>query len=254
MKKLSFLLLSLLAVAMLTSCGNEEPVNKQTAVIDIDNRAIQGNQVVFSQGKATVELDFTNMNIAFSFNFKDVDGDIRSISSSVMKLRLLNMSTYEFNSDDNSLAGDIDLGTGMMYFSYVPGSDSRVYCTSHLLYAYTTTSITNPTNGNNGRHEQSAYLITPDAKGETCTMRISNFMANTSGAVDAGDIQYTGITMTPTADGYTITASEVESSYKGQYTITDLNATLDNQAKVFNCTFKCNGLDYSISGKLFPTN
>ena len=85
-------------------------------------------------------------------------------------------------------------------------------------------------------------------------MRISNFMANTSGAVDAGDIQYTGITMTPTADGYTITASEVESSYKGQYTITDLNATLDNQAKVFNGTFKCNGLDYSISGKLFPTN
>ena len=62
MKKLSFLLLSLLAVTLFTACGNEdEPVNKQSFTSTINCRAIDGDQVVFSQSSAKVELNYTDM-------------------------------------------------------------------------------------------------------------------------------------------------------------------------------------------------
>ena len=251
MKKLSFLLLSLLAVTMLTSCGNDDPVNKQTAVIVINNRAIQGDQVVFSQGNASVELDYTNMNIAFSFNYKDADGQSHNISTSVMKMRSSNRTTYQFNSDDNSLTGSIDLGTGMMYFTYAPSSDTRVYSSSHLLYAYTTTTITNLDNGNHGSHQQSSYLFVIDARGEKCVMQINNFISNLNGVVDAAEVYYEGLTITPTLTGYTITADKAESNAKGFYTITDLNITIDDQCNVINGSFMSNGLKHEISGGLF---
>ena len=53
MKKLSFLLLSLLVVSMLTSCKKDDPVNTQTVNMVINSRAIQDGEVTFSQSTFT---------------------------------------------------------------------------------------------------------------------------------------------------------------------------------------------------------
>lgn len=259
MKKLSVLFFSLLAVTLFTACGNDdEPENKQTFTAPINCRAIDGNEVVFSQGTSKVEVDFTNMKIKFVSDYKDSHGQPHSLSTPDMKLTSVSSSVYEFTASAGqpgstmieSLGGYIDMATGMMWYTINTGS-GEIVCTSHLLYAYTNTTITNPDNNNHGTHQQSAYLFVPDAKGETCIMQISNFTSNLNGSVDAAEVQYQGLTLTPTVTGYTITADTVESSFKGYYTLTDVNITLDDQCRVMNGSFKCNGLVYTLSGGLF---
>ena len=69
MKKLSFMLLSLLAVTMLTACGNDdEPVNRQTVNMAINSRLVDASNgaVVFSQNTAKVEINYTDMTISFN--------------------------------------------------------------------------------------------------------------------------------------------------------------------------------------------
>ena len=251
MKKLSFLMLALLAVTMLTACGNDdEPTNKQTFTAPINCRAIDGNEVVFSQGTSKVEVDYTNMNIKFVTDYKDVHGQSHSLTTPDMKLTSVSSLVYEFTASSGqpgsaiveSLGGYIDMATGMMWYTINTGS-GEVVCTSHLLYAYTNTTMTNPDNNNHGTHQQSAYLFVPDAKGQTCILQITNFIADLNGAVVAQEVQYQGLTLTPTVTGYT--------SYKGFYTLKDVNITLDDQCRVMDGSFKCNGLVYTLSGGLF---
>ena len=261
MKKLSLLLLSLLAVVMFTACGNDdEPVNKQNVTMVINNRAIDGDNVVFSQGSANVELNYTDMFIKFTADYKDANGQSHSLTTPDMKMTAVSSTVYTFNNIASStytgidaLAGYIDLASGMMWFSFDDGT-SHVVTTTQLLYAYTTTSITNPETGNHYSHEQSAYLFALDTRGETCVMKISNFAPNVVGSVQASEIQYDGLTVTPTTTGYVITADEVESSYKGFYNITDVNFILDSQGQVISGSFKCNNLDFAITGKAFPNS
>ena len=252
-----------MTVTMFTACNEtDEPENKQIVTMVMNNRAIDGDNVVFSQGSAKVELNYSDMLIKFTADYKDVDGVSHSITTPDMKMTLVSSSSslYKFVSnpggnDGESLAGYIDLTTGVMWYTLYTDS-MLVVCTTHLLYAYATTTMTNPVNGNHGSHEQSAYVFYLDSKGETCIMSISNFMSNMNGAVDAAEVQYKdlNLTLTPTATGYIVTADEVESNYKGYYTLTDVHFILDNQCQVLSGSFKCNDLEYTVSGTLFPTN
>jgi hypothetical protein len=260
MKKFSLFLLPLLAVAMLTACGDDDkPVNKQIVTMVTNNRAIDGDAVVFSQGSDKVELNYTDMTIQFTGDFNDADGNSRSLTTPNMNLTNVNDMVYRFNTNNTSsstytgidnLTGYIDMSTGMIWYSFDDGS-SRVVSSSQLLYAYTTTTLTNPDNGNHSSHNQSAYLFAIDSKGETCTMKVSNFITNINGSVQATEIQYNNLKVTPTTTGYIITAEEAESSYRGFYTITDLNITLDSQCLVMNGSFKSGDLDFTLSGNLF---
>lgn len=259
MKKLYFLFFSLLAVTMFTACNDdEETVNKQTFSSTFNCRAYDGSQVTFSQNTAKVEVNFTDMTIQVTTAYKDIDGMAHTLTTKAMQMEQRSGSVYSFRelTDLGSPSGYIDIATGMMWLTFTPELGStNYYCTTHLLYAYATTNITNPDNGLNYNHEKSAYMFVPDTRGETCVMSISNFTPNTVGSIEANEIQYDGLTMTPTADGYTITASEVEpTNYRGNYIITDLNFTLSNQGQVINGTFKCNDLEFKVTGDLFPIN
>ena len=50
----------------------------------------------------------------------------------------------------------------------------------------------------------------------------------------------------------TITADKIESDYKGFYTLTDVEFHLYEQCLSINGSFKCNGLEYKVTGSLFP--
>ena len=262
MKKLSFMLLSLVAVTLFTSCNKDDnPVNKQSYTSAINCRAINGTDVAFSQATAQIDLNYTDMTIKFTTNYKDIDGMSHTLTAPEMKLNPSPGSTiYRFEGSLNEMGpgnGYIDLATGMIWFTFKPQSDATVYYLStHLLYAYTTTTITNPGNGFSYNHEQSAYLFVPNARGDSCTMSISNFTPNTSGSIEVSEIQYERLEMTPTEGGYTITAAQVApKNYKGShYTLNDLNITLDNQGRAINGSFKCNDLEFRLAGYLFPSS
>ena len=263
------MLLSLLAVTMFTACNDngDEPDSKQTFTASINSRAIDGDNIVCSQGTGMVELNTSDMFIKFTGTYKDIDGQSHTLTSPDMKLYSSNGSVYSFNNAASStytgidnLEGYIDFSTGMMWYSFVVDGSTRVVSTTclqfaySLLYAYTNTNMTNIENGNHGTHQQSAYLFAPDAQGETCILKIFNFMSNLSGSVDAPEVKYEGLTVTPTANGYTITADEAESNYRGFYTLTDVHFNLDSQCLVMSGSFKCNGINYEINGGLFTYN
>jgi hypothetical protein len=254
MKKLSFYLLGLLAMTMLSSClSNDEPTNKQSYNAIINCRATDGTKLVFSQTTTKVEIDYTAMTIQFTGGYKDADGQSQNLPTAPMKLNSWTTTVYQFSSGEaNGLKGYIDTSTGMIYFTVTPSNGTHAYCTTHLMYAYVTTTITNPDNGFHYNSESSAYLFVPDAEGKVCSMSISNFSPNTQGAVEINEVRYNGLTFTPTATGYTITASQAQTPNSSIYTITDVNITLDNQGMVINGSFKCRDLEFSLAGNLYP--
>ena len=260
MKKLSFLLLFLLTVTLFTACTkSDDPVSKQTVNSTINCRMIDvsDGSVVFSQNTGKIDVNFTDMTIQFTCNYKDLNGQTQSLTTPVMNLVSQKGSVYYMETGSQAIArvGRIDLSSGMMFYrNSDPDNGTVLVMTTNLLYAYTTTTMTNPENGNSGSHEQSAYLFALDSRGETCIMRISNFMSNMNGAVDAPEVQYEGLTVTPNGYGYKITAPSVESDYKGFYTLTDVDFNLTEQGEVINGSFKCNGLNYTVTGSLFPAN
>ena len=259
MKKTLICLFAVLASVMFTACNNDDDhENKYEVTMAINNRAFNGDDVVFSQGTAKVEINYTNMFIKFTADYKDGNGQTHSITTPDMKLYSNKNTVYTFNNIASNtytgidqLTGYIDLATGMLWYTFDDGV-SPVVSTSQLQYAYTTTTITNPDNDNHVSHDQSAYVFALDAKGESCIMQIYNFIPNITGSVQASEIQYKGLAVTLTTTGYHITASEVESSYKGFYTITDLDVLIDYNGHVMTGSFKCNDLDFDISGRLFP--
>ena len=252
MKKLSFLLLSLLVVSMLTGCKKDDPVNTQTVNMVINSRAIQDGEVTFSQSTFQFLLDYTNMTLDMTGYYKDASGQSQSLNKTAIKLTNKNNLIYSFGSNDpNSPTGYIDMSTGVIWFHFAHNSTTQVYCSYYPMYAYMTTKISNPDNGFVYNHERSAYMFVLDARGETCEMHISNFAPNVTGTIMQGEISYKNLKAEPTNWGYKITANEAESSVKGNYTITDLNINLNDQGLIIDGSFKCADLEFNLTGKMF---
>lgn len=260
MKKLSILLLSILAVTLLTACSsNDEPVNKQTVTGTTNFRAVDGSDMVFSQTMTKVELNHTTMTIIISGEFKDANDKTRSFITPEMKMTLSSNAIYTFNnagSSSNSsfegLKGYIDWATGVMWFTFSVDGSTNVYASTQLLYAYASTTVTDPVKDKTYEHKQSGYLFAFDSKCEKCTMVIYNFVTDINGSIHAYETKYEDLTVTPTTTGYVITGDNLESSYAGFYTINDLTFTLDDQGRTIDGTFECNGIDFSVTGPLFP--
>jgi len=252
MKKFFIFIFALTAMTLFTACGDDdEPANKQTVTMTVNNRAIDGANVVFSQSTATVQVNYTDMMIQFNTEYKDANGNSHTIATPSMKMVNEGGTVYSFGKGASEVSGYLDFASGMTWF-IINDNSGIVVCSSQLLYAYLTTTVTNPDNGNHFSHEHSAYLFALDSKGEKCILKISNFTPNIAGSVETSEIQYNDLTVTPTATGYTITADEAESSIRGYYTITDLNINLSNQCQVINGSFKCKDLVFTIVGNLFP--
>jgi len=255
MKKYFVYLFALTAIIMFTSCNDDEnTVNKQTFASTINTRALDGDEMVFSQGTGNFELNYTDNTLQFSYEFKDAAGQAQTMTTPILNLTAVSSTVFSFSdvfsstySGVNGLQGYIDFSTGAMWYTFTLDSGATIISSTHLLYAYVTTSI----DGGAYSHTQSAYLIIPDSKCETATMRVSNFIPDTNGSVQAATVEYNGLTITPTTTGYIVTSIEAESSYKGYFTLTDVNIVLDDQCKAVGGSFKCNGHTFNITGKMF---
>lgn len=256
MKKLIYLF-TLMTLVAFTSCNNSsEDETVQSFSGTIISRAINGNEVVFSKGNTQCTINLTKRTVQFSSDFKDADGHVQSLNSPVMDFVFKTSNILSFNGDGtsgeiNDLNGYLDLGTGMFWYTLSLSDGTLVVSSTHPLYAYAKTVISNG-EGTPYEHENSAYKFILDETGETCTMYISNFISNTSGSIQASLIMYEGLQVTTTATGYTITADEAASNFSSTYTITDLHFNLDNQCRTISGSFKVNGYDFNVSGSLFP--
>jgi len=261
MKKICYLF-AFLTVLVFASCNKDsDDVNTQSFTSTINTRCIENgsNDVKFSQGTANVDLDLSNYTIKFTATATTNDNQTFTFTTSTMQMTQSASYIYSFTESSVSsganisgLTGYLDLATGVMWYRFNVEGQYTVYSSTHLVYAYTTTVITSP-QGATFDHTQSAYLFAMNSTGTSCVLQISNFIPNTSGSVQASLIEYDGLAVTPTLDGYHVTADSVPSSYSSYYAITDLDINLTDNGKVVSGSFTANEHVYTLNGKLFNT-
>ena len=250
MKKTFIYLLAMMAVTMFTACGNDEQESKQSFTATINNRAIDGDEVVFSQGTAKVEINYTNNVIQFTTDYKDMSMQSHTITTPSMKMTM--QSTYVYSFGDQGIDGYIDISTGMMSY-HINANGDNVYSTTQLIYPYLTTTIISE-NGVNYDHNRSGYMFYLDSKGETAVMQITDYIPDTGGSIQASLLEFTGLNVTPTLTGYNITADEAACVQSDYYNLTDLNVTIDNNCHHIIGSFKIKDHSYKMMGGLFGDN
>jgi len=255
MKK-SIYYLALLTLVTLASCTNSEDVSIQSFPIYTNCRTVENNDVVFHRNSGVIEFNNTENTVQFTGEFKDMDGRKLTFKTSEMKMNAASSTAdvYSFSANTingsaviTGLKGYVDLGTGLLWCSFQVDGSMTVYCTTDLIFPYSTTTITDE-NGNNYKNEGSDYLLAFDTDGDKAIMRISDFIPAVNGTIAARIIEYKGIKMTPTTTGYIFTADELQSNASGSYDITDLNITVDRQGQHMSGTFKCNGNNFTVDG------
>lgn len=260
MKKFSIFAFSLLAVLMFTACNNDDaPENIETITPTINSRAINGNKVVFSQNTSIIVVNLTQMTVTITSGYKDCDGNSHKLNTTAMPLTQVSGFTFSFNGgstsfgEASSLTGYIDLTTVVAWYSFTANGTDKVVSSTHPIYSYGTTTVTDPKNGTHNSYSNSQYGFMIDPSGEKCKMVVSNFAPNLTGAIQATQIYWDGLELTPTAYGYTIKGDTAESSLKGTNTITDINLIINNQCRTLSGSFMCNNLEIKVASNLFPS-
>lgn len=262
-KKLMTLLLAVLVMSLLTACSkDDESENKQKFTTAINNRACRNGVVVFSQGTAEVEINFnarTAMHtIKITSTYKDIDGQSRTLTTPEIEMPSLYGSpvrVYSFSTTDNlgdgvrNLSGGIDIQTGIMRYTFQQ-DDYTMVCTTHLLFNNVITNIIDVA-GATINTNMSSYLFMLDSNAKTCVMQISNFVPGVNGAVQAAVVEYNGLKVTITDDGYLIKADQAKASQGNYYDLTDVDVTIDRDCTHFSGSFNTKLSRHEFSGNLF---
>lgn len=261
MKQTLICLFALVAMAALVACGHDEPDNKPDEIqkVDLDfyNRTISPGGVAFLHSTGTVELNNTQGTIRLSCDYLDADQHHHTLSTPAMKLYYEYDKTLSFEdttsyspNDGSHPHGMIDLDRGVIWYEYDSDSQRTVF-TTYLSYdAFT--QVTRLDDGLSINHSNSSYLFAPiSADGDCCVMQINNFTTDVSGDVAADLVQFEGLPMTVTRDGYQIKTDRAESTYGPHYTITDVDLVISAQCRTINGSLVCNGHRINLSGSLY---
>lgn len=250
MKKYCFIF-ALLTIITFTSCLNDkdDKVNTMTFTLTANNRAVEGEKVVFSQGTLQGEINYNDMTMQMSGNYKDIDGSSRTMNSGLMKVAPVTRSIYRFTG--SAVSGIYDTETGMIrYITNVDGN-YNLTSTSDFDMRHLTSTVTNETDGKTYSHMYSAYVFLFGANGEKVTMLIYNFVPDTGGSIQASMIEYKDLKVTPTTSGYLITADHAACTQRDFYNLTDLSIAITDDCTMVNGSFKINNFTYEMSGHIF---
>ncbi len=261
-KKLMALLLAVLAMSLPTSCNDDEHENKQKFTTAINNRAYRDGEVVFSQGTAEVEINFiarTAMHtIKITSTYKDIDGQSHTIITPELEMPSLYgspVNVHSFSMTDDlgngikNLHGSIDIQTGMMWYAFQQ-DDYAMVCTTNLLFNNVITNISD-VSGATINTNMSSYLFMMDSNAKTCIMQISDFVPVANGAVHAAVVEYKGLNMTITDQGYIIKADQAKATHDSYYDLTDVDITIDRDCTHFSGSFNTKVSHHDFSGNLF---
>ena len=262
-KKLMTLLLAVLAMSLLTACNNDdEHENKQKFTTAINNRACKDGVVIFSQGTAEVEINFdarTAMRtIKITSTYKDIDGQSRTLTTPELEMPSpygSPIGVYSFSTTEDlgdgvrNLKGTIDIQTGMMRYAFQQ-KDYTMVCTTNLLFNNVITNISD-VSGATINTNMSSYLFMLDSNAKTCIMQISNFVPGVNGAVQAAVVEYKGLNVTLTDQGYLIKADEAKATHDSYYDLTDVDITIDRDCTHFSGSFSTKVSRHEFSGNIF---
>lgn len=262
-KKLMTLLLAVLAMYLLTACDKDDKnENKQKFTTAINNRACKDGVVIFSQGTAEVEINFdarTAMStIKITSTYKDIDGQSRTLTTPELEMPSpygSPIGVYSFSTTEDlgdgvrNLKGTIDIQTGMMRYTFQQ-DDYTIVCTTHLLFNNVITKIIDPM-GATINTNMSSYLFMLDSNAKTCIMQISDFVPAANGAVQAAVVEYKGLNVMITDQGYIIKADQAKATQGSYYDLTDVDIAVDRDCSHFSGSFNTKVSRHEFSGDLF---
>ncbi len=262
-KKLMTLLLAVLAMSLLTACNKDDESDQvQKFTTAINNRACKNGTVVFSQGTAEVEMNFNastaRRTIKISSTYKDIDGQFHTLTTPVMEIasaygtpvRVYSFSKTEGLDDGvKNLRGGLDIQSGMLWYTFQQG-DYTMVCTTHLEFDNVITNIIDPM-GATINTNQSSYLFMLTSSGNSCVMQISNFVPGVNGIVQAAVVEYKGLNVTVTEQGYLIKADQAKATQGSNFDLTDVDITIDRDCTHFSGSFNTKVSRHEFSGNLF---
>lgn len=262
-KKLMTLMLAVLAVSLLTACNkDDESDHKQKFTTAINNRACKDGVVIFSQGTAEVEINFdarTAMStIKITSTYKDIDGQSRTLTTPELEMPSpygSPIGVYFFSTTEDlgdgvrNLKGTIDIQTGMMRYTFQQ-DDYTIVCTTHLLFNNLITKIIDPM-GATINTNMSSYLFMLDSNAKTCIMQISDFVPAANGAVQAAVVEYKGLNVMITDQGYIIKADQAKATQGSYYDLTDVDIAVDRDCSHLSGSFNTKVSRHEFSGDLF---
>lgn len=259
--------LALLAVLLLAfSACNESDDPKHTYTF----QEISYNHG-FKDGKPSMRRTTTSFTIDNVDNLIDIvmnvypDGVTEvAVHTDFMELKSLGNATYSFQRSSmqagghtiSDISGYLDVATSFLYVTYRIDGGPVCYSTSRLLFPYCSTVVTdlsdNPVQPL--LLDNSMYgFVTNDLSGKA-VFAIINFQIN---ALDSPitELDFNNVDLTVTEKGYTLKAENVLPSAgyadSEKYPISDLDVTIDLEAKTINGLYKCNQKQVTFSGKLF---
>lgn len=263
MKKAYLFFLVIMFGVTLAACGHddepeEQPDEIQTSEIDFYSRTIKGNNVAFLSDKGTVVLNYTKGTIQLTSKYNDFDGQPHTFTTGEMQVAYTGDGTlYTFRDptmqtdyDGSTSVGLFDTATGVILYTF-NNEIGKIFTTTYLNFPSSEVRIGKIGDSYFITHDKSEFLFAPVDQGSKCVLQINNFVADMSGNVAADVIQFMGLPMTSTPYGYTIVADRAESTYGGNYTITDVNISINNQCRGIYGSYLCNGYKIEFAAHLY---
>lgn len=128
--------------------------------------------------------------------------------------------------------------------------DYTIVCTTHLLFNNVITKIIDPMGATNNTN-MSSYLFMLDSNAKTCIMQISDFVPAANGAVQAAVVEYKGLNVMITDQGYIIKADQAKATQGSYYDLTDVDIAVDRDCSHFSGSFNTKVSRHEFSGDLF---
>lgn len=245
----------------MTSClnSNDDNNNVQNLLATMYNRVVGADDsVVYSSSTYNIAIDYASGSITISPTIV-VGGSNITFTSPEMKLNYNNTDNYyafssgAFTSSTGvtvqNLTGQFDLSNGTLYVSYFING-YRVYATVGLYYSLSTTTSYDLTNqGGLYSTTKSTYAFTIDNPTMTTSLTITNFGLTNDIAARGQLMTISGIKITPTAAGYTLSADSVTgklNNYEYEtYTFTNVRGSITDGGTSLTLTCDCKVTDES---------
>ena len=268
MKKITLLLLGLVAMTGMVSCNNEDPEQIVQFQQEFYIRSVNNddNSVKFSKSMSLVNADFTSgeMDLTISVKLDDTHSATVQIKRLVLNYDAMSglftiskgaTTTVEGGAVVGFFTGTLDNNTNIMYVNFEADGKYNVACTTRLLYPYGVMNSTYEKNGTKKtcKDNDFALAIELNEDGTKAKFTLYNVLLE-----DEQDmviyIDYASAAVTPKIDGYYIEAATLEATIdniaKKDYDITDFKATLTGHGRYIEGSFTIGGHEVTFKAKM----
>ncbi|MBP5561843.1 MAG: hypothetical protein J6X70_08625 [Muribaculaceae bacterium] len=268
MKKITLLLMGLVAMTGMVSCDDKDP--DQTAQfqqeyyirsVNIDDQSVQ-----FSKSVSVINVNYTKDIMDITVTVK-----LNASSSTTIQLKELALAydaytgmfsikkgattTVSDGATVDNFDGTFDYNTGVMYLNFFVDGKYHVVCTTRLLYPYGNSTSTYEKEGQTKTCTVDDFCLALELNDEGTKANLTLYNVQLETEKDKVIyIEYASLPVTVNVVGYNLEAASLEAKIdnlvKPDYNITDFKATITDNGRRINGSFIINGHTMVFNAKM----